>query len=453
MGPRSLPIVAALCLALWRTTQLAHAAEPSHLDSLRAALRSDIAEQKTQKTREARNQVAADEEALGTIDSIDPEDARELERVVKDIAGGAGSDKVRRECEAILHASRAKENERVKQFAKEVEEKIQRASEIALKAQTAREMDGPIAELRSVIDHTPYGDETSERYSVIRRLERARDTAQHWQDYLSCRESGDLAQATDELTHLADEKEGGLNIPRSELLARVRQIEPEEEQQINQQGRAILDSIHSLDEMADALKRLQSLPYARSRQLAGVVHNLDHLARTYAGLKQGVAVTLNLAHNPPGDADPVIVRLQGELLLAELPTYLQVPATRGPRPGETIETYLRRLADEAHAARDWDLIDRVLYARREMTLHVAGTWSSDNLKDYSAFAEFQQARVQDRAQQFAAAVRLYEKALRDGGDKIPADVIGERLAAIRKEHPAEFEEGTRSKRSADAAEK
>lgn len=421
---------------------LALATEPLPLDGLRAALRADIAAQKGRKEdRNASARVAADEEALSIVDSLTADEEQDIERTIKRIAGETESDKARQECEALLRKLREGEAARVKQFAAEVEKTVHRASEAALKAQSARELDQPIAELRSILDHTPYGDETSARNAVLRRVERARDTAQHWQDYVAAREAGNIVAAKDQLKRLADEQQGGLDIPRSEILARIQALEPEEENYLKAEGRKILDSIHTLDDVGPALTKLHALPYARAHELTGVVYNLDTIARTYAGLQQGVAATLNLAHSRPGDSDVVVLRLHSQLLLEELPHVLQLPEERKAREGETVETYLRRIAQEAHQAQDWDLLSRVLNARKEITLHVAGTWSSDTLPEYAGFLTFQLARGQEKAQQYAAAVRLYQKALREGGTALPSEVIGQRLEAIKKEHPAEYEQG------------
>ena len=180
-----------------------------------------------------------------------------------------------------------------------------------------------------------------------------------------------------------------------------------------------------------------------------MVNNLETIARTYAGLKQDLASTLNFSYSRPGDSDPLIVHLHGDLLLFALPRFLQLPDNEKPVSGETVETYMRRMTELARKNSDWDLLGRVLEARRQITLHVAGTWSSDALEHYSAFNSFQRARVAERAHQYAAAATLYQTALRQGGDFIPPEIIGERLDAIKKEHPVEFAEGTKPKRAPD----
>jgi hypothetical protein len=54
----------------------------------------------------------------------------------------------------------------------------------------------------------------------------------------------------------------------------------------------------------------------------------------------------------------------------------------------------------------------------------------------------------EQAQQFRAAVGYYLEALRTGSQSIPVEKIGEKLAAIRQAHPAEYEAGAKEKAGA-----
>lgn len=61
--------------------------------------------------------------------------------------------------------------------------------------------------------------------------------------------------------------------------------------------------------------------------------------------------------------------------------------------------------------------------------------------DSQAAQLYQIAHNQDVAAQYAQAVNSYERALALGSDIVPPKLIGDRLAAIKSEHPDEFKTG------------
>jgi hypothetical protein len=59
--------------------------------------------------------------------------------------------------------------------------------------------------------------------------------------------------------------------------------------------------------------------------------------------------------------------------------------------------------------------------------------------DRSGFQQFLVGLNQERAEEWSAAVRAYQSALRSAGPNLPAEEIGRRIRAIKEAHPKEYE--------------
>jgi hypothetical protein len=423
------------------------ASEIPSLDAIRVALRADNARRPPAKNVKRGDRDEYDDEtALTYLDDAEGEGISQVVRTVRNLRTATSSEKIRQQCDAFLLEVRRRESEAEKKFEAEGEAAIQRATAATAKASSAPDLDPSISELRSISEHAPHRTSREEEWPMVRRLTVAREEVERWQTFLSQREAGNSLAAATTLQRISDQDQQGLDLPRSAIETRIRELEAEGQKTLDEKGRVLLQKIHGLEDVRPVLDEMRALPSAQSNYLHSMVNNLETIARTYAGLKQDVATTLNFTYTRPGDSDPLIVHLHSDLLLLALPRFLQVPDSDKPTPGETVETYIRRMTDLARTKSDWDLLGRVLEARKQITLHVAGTWSSDALERYASFNNFQRARVLERAGQYTAAVALYQSALRQGGDFIPPEVIGEKLETIKKEHPAEFAEGTKPKR-------
>lgn len=440
-GTSRRPIACFLAAAF--SASLTGAAE-INTEAARALIRADIAaHEKDDGSRRVSELLSAESELARRLELTDWRDDSQLEETINAVMDSGASAKVRTQCRALLGEIKAREMEKQKQFAAAADVALHRLSDLIAKAKSASELDGVISELNELSRQAPEEDRRQRGNDrVLERLGYAVSDAQKWQEYLSLEENGNAAGAAQKLQDVADHERDSLYIPRSEILARIRALDPPANAQASAAGNAILADVHTLDDLPDAIAKFRADPrIVRSSGIYGVFMNLESICRAYLAWKEGAVASLSFSQNKPGDAYPLVVRLHTQLLLKLLPRVLGLGANQSPRDGEMLEAYLVRLTAEARAAGDWDELGRVLWARKEITLKLNGVFNSNTIDDYSAFLYFKQAQTQERAQQFAAATSAYRGALRDGGSGIPAEVIGARLAAIKKEHPAEFAEG------------
>jgi len=346
---------------------------------------------------------------------------------------------------AVIAACAAEEN-------KEIADALRRASDVALKARKASDLDATLIELRHLADTAEHLRSLGpERESGLKRLYDATRFLRQWQNYLWAIEGENFDNGIKILTDLAQSDQSPLDVPRSEILARARSLEGKDKAQVDSYAAPILQSIHSLDDLPAALTQLRSgtHPPYQSQALSTLVTSLDAVCKAYLAFKMGVATTLPQTYWQTGDTNPIVTRLRAELLLQVLPRFLGVEQTDRPKAGETVEGYLMRMRASAIAHRDFELLGRTISAAMETSSSIAGPGQSLIGRDYTSFVFWREGQNDERAKRFFEAALAYRHALSSATYGIPVEFIGARLDAIEKEHPDEFRQATEVIRSYD----
>ncbi len=337
---------------------------------------------------------------------------------------------------AIITASADEEN-------KEITDALRRASDVVLKAHKASDLDAALIELhRLATVAVRFRSGNPERESAVNRLYDAARFLQQWQNYLWAVEGEKFDNGIRILTDLAQSIQSPLDVPRSEILARVRSLEAKDAAQADSYAAPILQSIHSLDDLPKALTQLKSRPAYKSQALSNLVTGLEAVCKAYVAFKEGVATTLPPTYWQTGDTTPIVTRLRAELLLLVLPRILGVEQTDPPKAGETVEIYLMRMRAAAIARHDFELLSRTISAAREISSSIAGPGQSLIGQDYTSFLYWREGQNAERAKRFFEAALAYRRALSSASPAVPVEFIGQRLDAIEKEHPDEFRQAT-----------
>jgi hypothetical protein len=207
-----------------------------------------------------------------------------------------------------------------------------------------------------------------------------------------------------------------------------------------QRARQKLLASRSLEELSTAVRELQSLtPEVGS--LPEQERELRQIAAQYQELKRGNIDIFDEITSDLRDADrPEIIRsFQLQLIVYALPRVLSLPAEESLTPGETPFSFLHRIRTQAAEQRDWALVERTVTTLEKLE----GIFGRDMAVSF-AFERFLAGVNQERARQFSLAVTSYLVALDTKSELIPGQQIKDMLAAIKKEHPAEYEAGVRS---------
>lgn len=320
--------------------------------------------------------------------------------------------------------------------APEIDQALKEVADTIRRAKNPAELDSVLEDLRRLQTRAmapgPSGSKTA---SASRRAEAARRFVLRWQDYLSKAASGDPDKAREILESLSHEDDNGL-IPRSEILARIHGVAPSEAA-TRPAIKELLDRIKTLDDMSAAYDTLNTWQSERRRPLGEIqlaIAALTPLERAYREFKSGSSTNLESLLTEARMLPNYVIPVRAQLLALVLPRYLGLPEDLKPGPDEGVHAFLDRIVTDAIAKRNYVLAARAREFQHAMKYGARETQASQA-------ATFIAAHNQEEAGQFALAVASYQKALAMGTDVVPPKVIGERLAAIQQEHPAEYQEG------------
>ena len=272
------------------------------------------------------------------------------------------------------------------------------------------------------------------------------------QDLLFAAEKGLAAtNSAQRLTGEYSYRELGDIIPRSELLelthqaqARLPKKDPAQAamstEEFERQVSAIIGDVKKLEEIEAGVKKIEEL-IAQQRKVmhlipeTTVVAELKTLRRFHQEIVSGVATTLDFSITGMKAKDENISRLRNMLIRFAIPRLFGLTGEQTIKEDESLAVFIRRTATEATERRDWKLLSRAL----DLNQRLATGQSPLNTGDSSAITQFLAAQNQERARQYGPAVGSYLAALKTGSQIIPAEFIGDRLAAIEKEHPNEYQ--------------
>jgi hypothetical protein len=204
------------------------------------------------------------------------------------------------------------------------------------------------------------------------------------------------------------------------------------------QVQAIVKGISTLDQMEPALNQLQG-SRMNNGEAQQAINALAPMVGTYNSVKAGLPTNFNLNFNYDNGAG-ISAALQAQLLIFALQHYLDAYKGAAPSAGERPQDFVSRVVADAIAREDWSLLQKALNAQGYLNhtsifgMYAAnvGVINIDNLMI---------GLNQETAGQYALAVVSYQTALKMPDTIVPAKLIGDKLDAIKKAHPKEYDDG------------
>jgi hypothetical protein len=288
--------------------------------------------------------------------------------------------------------------------------------------------------------------------TAFQQVQAARQFVVYWQDYLAARESGNMPEALQKLQSASNLDVPDI-MPRSDILARINELKAGRLRTLPERVAEIVDQTKTLDGMSAGVRALEALEKEAPSYISGgytseitslfsLRRELSTLEGVYNDYRAGLPTTVEpLLTNPPADNStlPGMLNLRAQLVRLVLARQLGGEGKLQPEPTESIQDYLRRLLDDALARCDARLIMHIRQLQMRINPGVPYPgWSYEKSPGMEALVA---AQNQEEAEQYVPAVISYEIALQTGGDQVPAQAIGARLAAIKAAHPADFEKG------------
>jgi hypothetical protein len=288
-------------------------------------------------------------------------------------------------------------------------------------------------------------------YAAAQRFENVKTFVRKWQDYLNAVQQGKAPEAHRLLTELASPNYDASFYPRSRILARMSESvkapdSPARSNLLMDPDSLTMDNLRVLESQIDALNDPKYMTDHNEGFLRNAISRIGSVRdQVKAGdLRTGVSALQNIGmmgigSSQTGDYSNALRSLNEQLVKESLPPYLGVPADLKPDAKESIPDYMERVIEHAISAKDWPLAYRAVQARRDIG-PIAGS-PEEITADINGFRAMIAAMDKEEASQWAESVSSYMEALNSTGRHLPVKEIGERLARIQREHPAEFEKG------------
>lgn len=446
------------------TACIASAATTSELlDQIQTDARAEVKESKKSKDHLAEHSAQLLEGLILSFDDAKAETRGiSLLSWVEQVEMAAYSDPLQELCHKTAQQIRAERQQRGAALAEEARTSFATVLKNALTAKEAKALDTPLVQAQE-LEAKIHGDYLGnpELSTLLTQGESLIAFLRRWQEYLAGVGSNNSPRSYFNLRNLLDARSDfSAFMPRSELLARIKEIEdthkekaekvaeappkPVSSSELSEQVQAIVMSIHDFPGLDEAVPKLEALRSkfttpGSTQSLDNILDNLRFLQRAHLDLSQGLATNLPVTFtNYSSQAvSNTIYDLREQLLLTALPRLLDVKGDDAlPQPGENAPTYLLRTAEGALKKDNWPLLKRTIEVALSLNIGIAATVS-----DRSALQFFVAGVDQEEARQYATAVGSYLNALRAGSQMISPALIGDHLDGLRKNHPQEYAEG------------
>jgi len=460
------PLLYAVFLVFLALNQASSAEKNGKLDGLATSVQKYLDQKKESKPTQPGGYPNVDRQLLAQLqNAISRNDSAQIESALQGLSFSIDSETLRAQCEEISSQLRNQREAKEKQAVNEIQAALKRAAEAVHSAKKTADLDAVLHELGQLGELRNSQSPSGALSSALNKVQPALQFVTHWQDYLSNLAVGNTQAACEALNQLtgANNMNQPDLLPRSELLARRQSLMQPARPQVNRESKnekppvelvvekpllfekstqSITFSIKSIDELDDVVKAYQSIqnkPEFREFQQANkaMIEALRPLNCSYIEWKAGLPTHIEIASSSQNATSfpKLIVPIRAELIKLVLPRYLGLPSKTKPKPGESAYDFLNQITEEAISKNDYLLASRV----REALMLLDGASTNRNIQTQGAL--FVTAHNQETAGQYALAVKSYQQALASGTDLVPPKIIGERLDAIKSEHPQEFAQG------------
>lgn len=278
-----------------------------------------------------------------------------------------------------------------------------------------------------------------ESHELERLNNLGREFVAKWQDYL-VKHANHADDAWLTVSFLADTAKGEPIYPRSkllEILASMRATEaadPEAKKTPETKAEELLASVKTLEDLDAQIVKLRGTgPRAGVEQYA-LIQEIQRMREALALLGTGNLEDAAKANSAGFSKLPKLIELHAQLTIRILAKALNAE----PQAGESAGDFIMRLAADARQRKDWHRLRDVL----ETPSRFLRPGPLVTVGDRSAVRSFLAARNLDEAGVWPAAVTAYIQALKNAATFLPVGEIKERLEAIRREHPDDYQRGS-----------
>jgi len=370
-------------------------------------------------------------------------DFNTLQETLSQIQAMAPGDEVAKLCEAIGAKAQAEQTARLQAYMSSVNAQVAEAVKAAFAAKEPKELDTYIIGLSQKDSAPDYRVGEAGRNSA-EKAQAAVSFLCHWQDYLQQMKSGNVDAGARVLRELANDTSRYPFVPRSEILGRINGSpndngdgSPVQPAVPSVQGKTLADVDALIIQTRELLSRNRN-----AQDLQQFLQKLDALAQAREAARSGLlgqAFGYCTNRDLMMNGQDYLLPLRQELLAQILPDYVGVAKTYPMGKDETAPDYLLRITKEARTKGDWMTAWKAMDTYRAVA-YANGSgqpaWLSGEIQGLSQFIVAQNLEA---AGQYVDAIRAYKRVLSQQGEDLPIKETTDRLAALKKEHPDDFD--------------
>lgn len=357
-------------------------------------------------------------------------------RLLATMRAATESKKIQELCAALAKQIPAERDAQETAFLEQVKAGVQQAGTAALQAKNKTELDPILQNLNELQVHqTAAFSDLGKR--GIEQIAAAQQFVTDWQNYLVQKEKAPPA-ARALLQGMIDHCTYPI-VPRAEIQARLEAVAATEAKPKPAVEAVTLETILAdLKEPADLAPKLAQLRALSAPEMAktALIAELESLAAFDEKRRADLDPPLNLL-----DGSTHFLPLRLKLTLLALPHSLGLPDDFKADADETVGHFLDRVMAEATSQQNWVLLSKAVAASQLLTQGASDPAGSSSRP--TPLQSFLIGLNQEQAAQYALALGSYQEALKDTANLVPVNVVRERLEAMKKNHPKEFEEGMR----------
>jgi hypothetical protein len=373
-----------------------------------------------------------------------PNDGGNMEAQFAQITSMFNSDEVQEAVANVLAEIKKDRKEKADAEAVNLKALIQQAGAQILKAKKPEDLDDMIAQLqKSQGNRYGGGGITPGNQALYQQVAGALEFTKQWQDYLSHLATGQTELATRDLQSLSQNNNVSILIPRSKLLeleAPGKMPAPITSTSTAPAApspvQVIFDDMKTLDDVEPAMQRLAPLRPGNG-EAQNAYNMLSQLLNDYHNLKAGLPAQFNV-NNSFGNGPTIPAPIRTQFLLLTLQARFGSYKGPPPAPTEKPADFVSQVIADATSREDWALLQNAVQARSYLQQSPGLGYSVINSGGLTSLVA---ASHQEIAGQYALAVASYEMALKSDDPDIPAKAIGDKLAAIQRDHPKEYADG------------
>lgn len=224
---------------------------------------------------------------------------------------------------------------------------------------------------------------------------------------------------------------------------------PPTQMEVEKQLRAWAEEVRKPEDIAGLIAKVETFFGQRGGQdsygIPVQLSQLYHYRRIYEDFKAGTASFQAFAYASPGQGSESVNNIRNLLIKYAVKQVLSGPSGVDPGTDETVAAYLQRVIEKARTAADWPVLLKAVEATSSLGLSTVAS-SSDSL----ALRYFVSAQDYEKAQLFAKAASAYSSAFKPGSTILPAEAVAQKLDALKKAHPDEFEKGVQNEEASSS---